>query len=165
MKREISFSWTTGKPGDPRHFHLRLGEGVGETTLRLSEEEAKDLFDQMEAYRKEWQREQYEAEHGTPMGKHGIGLTKTEARDVFEVVSNEHLLDLEKHHLEPHVPKSLNEAQFKLQTFVWPGLCGPWGCHGEHGASDCNRALCDVCKIPFDECRCQGGAVLRVRNR
>jgi len=165
VKREVGFSWTTQGQELPRYFIIRLGDGPERVIVHLSEEEALDLFDQMESYRKDWQRQKDEEEYGKPIGKNGIGLTKTEARDVFEVVSNQTLLDLEKHHLEPHVRKNLDEAQFKLQTYVWPGLCGPWGCHGEHGSNECNLAICEKCKESFDICKCPGGPDLRVRNR
>jgi len=157
-KRDVGFAWTPDG-ARPRYFVIRVGEGAGKVTLHLSEAEAQDLFGKMEAYRGDWQMEP-----GVPTKPKGVELTKTEARDVFEVVSEEHLLDLEKHHLKPNVRKNLEEAQMKLQLYVWPGLCGPWGCHGEHGSLDCNRALCESCKEPFDICKCEGGPVLRVRN-
>lgn len=55
MKREIVFLWTSGQEtGGARVFLIRLGQGVGEIKLKISEEEAKDLFGQMDEYREEW---------------------------------------------------------------------------------------------------------------
>jgi|SoiMethySBSTD1v2_1073268.scaffolds.fasta_scaffold4177951_2 hypothetical protein len=58
MKRDIKFLWTSGQaPGEPRIFLIRVGQGSGEMTMKISEEEAKELFDQMGEYKKDWNRE------------------------------------------------------------------------------------------------------------
>lgn len=87
-------------------------------------------------------------------------LTRVEARDVFYAVDEA----LEKNGVKDHVRKNLEEARQKLQAFVWPGLCGPFGCSGEHGANECNNIKCSSCSVPYDQCKCAGGPVLeRVR--
>jgi hypothetical protein len=208
MKRDVGFLWSSSGNGTPRHFMVRLGEGVTQVNLNITEDEAKDLFGQMLEYRNDWKmpvkeltslekemgaalqgawdflgskgtdrpamvdkrimdaleafKKAKEAEEPPPKQK-AVMFSKTEARDLFEAIGEK--LDSDPlGTLKPHVRKNLEETQFKLQTYIWPGLCGPWGCHGEHGAEDCNNAECQTCKIRFDRCECVGGPNLRVRN-
>jgi len=59
MKRDIKFLWTSGQAsGEPRIFLIRVGQGSGEMTMKISEEEAKELFEQMGAYKADWQTEE-----------------------------------------------------------------------------------------------------------
>lgn len=207
-KREVGLLWTNGGIGLPRHFALRLGEGTGEITVKMTEAEAKDLFGQMEAYRDDWRMPAeltpLEKEMGAalqaawdrlgtkgsdrpakvdkrimdaleafkkalvgtpdefPTKPTAVELSKTEARDLFELISSAFAIEGGKV-LKPNVRKNLEEAEFKLQAYVWPGLCGPWGCYGEHSTSDCNNAICDKCKIRYDQCTCSTGPTIRVR--
>jgi len=87
-------------------------------------------------------------------------LTRVEARDLWYAAE----AALEKEGLQPNVEKNLKEAQSKLQAFVWPGLCGPFGCSGEHGADECNNIKCSTCATEWTHCKCVGGPVLeRIR--
>lgn len=52
MKRDISFM---GHAGEDRHFILRVSEGATEIKISLSEEEAKEIFEQMGCWKKEWE--------------------------------------------------------------------------------------------------------------
>lgn len=51
MKRDISFMGTSG---DDHHFTIRVGEGAIEVKINLSNEEAKELFEQMGCWTKEF---------------------------------------------------------------------------------------------------------------
>jgi hypothetical protein len=209
MKRDVGFLWSSSGNGTPRHFMVRLGEGVTQVNLNITEDEAKDLFGQMLEYRNDWKMPvkeltslekemgaalqgawDYLGSKGTdrpakvdqrimdaleafkkaqqgedpPPKPKAVPLKKTEARDLVEIITDTLNSDPFGKKLQPHVRKNLEEAKDKLQDYVWPGQCGPWGCRVDQEDGDCNNIPCEKCRTSYVRCKCVGGPDLRVRN-